>query len=56
MIPDNVEVKVDVVNAQTGDVITLGVIRGSSCLATLGGDHPQDLLPEPIAESVFSLF
>lgn len=56
MIPDKVEVKVDVVNVQTGDVISSGVIKGSSGLATLGGDHPQDLLPEPVAEFVSSLF
>lgn len=56
MIPDKVEVKVDVVNVRTGDVISSGIIKGSSGLATLGGDHPQDLLPEPVAEFVSSLF
>lgn len=56
MIPDKVEVKVDVVNISTGDVISSGVIKGSSGLATFGGDHPQDLLPEPVAEFVSSLF
>jgi hypothetical protein len=56
MIPDKVEVKVDVVNLQSGDVISSGVIKGSSGLATLGGDHPQDLLPEPVAEFISSLF
>jgi hypothetical protein len=56
MIPDKVEVKVDVVDVRTGGIISSGVIKGSSGLATLGGDHPQDLLPEPVAEFVFSLF
>ncbi len=56
MIPDKVEVKVDVVNVRTGDVISSGVIKGSSGLATLGGDHPQDLLPEPVAELISELF
>jgi len=56
MIPDKVEIKVDVVSVRSGDVISSGVIKGSSGLATLGGDHPQDLLPEPIAEFVSSLF
>lgn len=56
MIPDKVEVKIDVVNVRTGDVISSGVIKGSSGLATLGGDHPQDLLPEPVGEFVSSLF
>jgi hypothetical protein len=56
MIPDKVEVKVDVVNVRTGDVTSSGIIKGSSGLATWGGDHPQDLLPEPVAEFVSSLF
>jgi len=56
MIPDKVEVKVDVVNVRTGDVISSGIIKGSSGLGTLGGDHPQDLLPEPVAEFMSSLF
>ncbi|MBX8485600.1 DUF4823 domain-containing protein [Pseudomonas cichorii] len=56
MIPDKVEVKVDVVRIQTGEVISSGIIRGKSGLATFGGDHPQDLLPEPVDEFVSSLF
>lgn len=56
MIPDKVEVKVDVINVRTGDVISSGIIKGSSGLVTLGGDHPQDLLPGPVAEFVSELF
>lgn len=56
MIPDKVEIKVDVVRVQSGEVISSGIIKGSSGLATLGGDHPQDLLPEPVMEFVGSLF
>jgi hypothetical protein len=56
MIPDKVEIKVDVVDLRTGDVISSGVIKGRSGLATLGGDHPQDLLPEPVAEFLSSVF
>lgn len=56
MIPDRVEIKVDVVQVSSGDVISSGVITGKSGLSTLGGDHPQDLLPEPVAEFVDSLF
>ncbi|RRV10581.1 DUF4823 domain-containing protein [Pseudomonas sp. v388] len=56
MIPDKVEVKVDVVDLRTGDVISSGIIKGSSGLATLGGDHPQDLLPEPVVQFVSELF
>ncbi|WP_159814866.1 DUF4823 domain-containing protein [Pseudomonas sp. 18058] len=56
MISDKVEIKVEVIQVQTGAVISSGIIKGSSGLATLGGDHPQDLLPQPIAEFVSSLF
>lgn len=56
MISDKVEIRVDVVQVDSGHIISSGIIKGSSGLATLGGDHPQDLLPEPIAESVSSLF
>ena len=56
MISDKVEVRVDVVQVNSGQIISSGIIKGSSGLATLGGDHPQDLLPEPIDEFVSSLF
>jgi hypothetical protein len=56
MIPDKVEIKVEVIRVQTGDVISSGIIKGSSGLATFGGDHPQVLLPEPVTEFVSSLF
>lgn len=56
MIPEKVDVKVDVVNVRTADVTSSGIIKGSGGLATWGGDHPQDLLPEPVAEFVSSLF
>lgn len=56
MIPDKVEVKVEVIQVNSGQVISSGIIKGSSGLATLGGDHPQDLLPEPVAEFVSALF
>ncbi|WP_428785404.1 DUF4823 domain-containing protein [Vibrio splendidus] len=32
-----------------------GIIEGKSGLATFGGDHPQDLLSEPVSEFMASL-
>jgi hypothetical protein len=55
-IPDKVEVKIDVVEVATDRSIASAVISGSSGLATFGGDHPQDLLPEPVEEFVSSLY
>lgn len=55
-ISDKVEVKIEVVDIVTGSNIASVVVKGDSGLATLGGDHPQDLLSEPIEEFVLSLY
>jgi hypothetical protein len=55
-IPDRVEVKIEVVEVASDRSIASAVITGNSGIATLGGDHPQDLLPEPIEEFVSSLY
>ncbi len=47
---DKVEVKIDLVDVFSGEAESSTVIEGKSGIATLGGDHPQDLLPEPINE------
>ena len=54
--PDRVEIKVIVMDAATENVIASVVIKGKSGWPTLGGDHPEDLLPEPIDTYVASLF
>jgi hypothetical protein len=54
--PDKVEIKVVVMDAATENVIASVVIKGKSGWPTLGGDHPEDLLPEPIDTYVASLF
>lgn len=56
MIPDKIEVKVEVVEVSTGNVLSAVVIAAKSGVATLGGNHPQDLLPEPIEEYAASLY
>ncbi len=55
-IPDKVEVKIELVDAETANAMTSGIIKGKSGLATLGGDHPQDLLSEPVEEFVSSMY
>jgi hypothetical protein len=55
-LPDRVEVKVDIIEAATANLIDSVVITGKSGLATFGGDHPQDLLPNPVSEFVSQLF
>ena len=46
--PDLASIKISIVQTDSGDVIDSGIIEGASGLATFGGDHPQDLLPEPL--------
>ncbi len=55
-IPDRIEVKISVNEVASGSEISSTVIKGTSKWATFGGDHPQDLLPEPINNYVQSLY
>lgn len=54
--PDRIEVKLSLLNIHTKDEIHSVIIKGKSKWATLGGDHPQDLLPDPINSYVLSLY
>jgi hypothetical protein len=55
-IPDRMEVKITVWDVQRNAVVSSGVLSGKSKWATLGGDHPQDLLPEPVNGFVATLY
>ena len=55
-ISDKVEVRLSVYDAATRELIASQVIAGSSSFWTFGGDHPQDLLPEPITVFVGGLY
>jgi hypothetical protein len=55
-IPDQIEVKVSIYNGQNQKELTSTIISGKSKWATFGGDHPQDLLPEPLNKYVGSLY
>jgi hypothetical protein len=54
--PDIAAVKLSVLSTDTGALLDSVIIEGKSGLATFGGDHPQDLLPKPMAEYAASLF
>ena len=54
--PDVASVKISIVAAKSGQVIDSAVINGKSGVATFGGDHPQDLLPKPMADYASSMF
>ncbi len=55
-IPDKVSLKIEVIDLATEQPVASAVVKGKSGLATFGGDHPQDLLPEPVNEFVASLY
>ncbi len=55
-IPDKIEVKTSIYEGQTWKVVASTIISGKSKWATFGGDHPQDLLPEPLNKFVESLY
>ena len=55
-IPDRIEVKISIFNDQDPTPLAAALITGKSKWATFGGDHPQDLLPEPVAKFVKSLY
>ena len=55
-IPDQVSVKVSVLNADTGAVLDSAVVTGKSGLGTVGGDRPEHLLPKPLSEYAATLF
>jgi len=55
-LPDKAEIKIIVVSTDNAEVVSSVLIDGTSGLATFGGDHPQDLLPEPVSNYVSTLF
>jgi hypothetical protein len=53
---DKMEIAVRVIDTANGKTLRAATITGKSSWFTFGGDHPQDLLREPIDEFVRSLF
>lgn len=55
-IPDKITVEISVIDVATGSVLDSPRIEGKSKWATLGGDHPQDLLEKPLTDYARTLF
>jgi succinate dehydrogenase/fumarate reductase flavoprotein subunit len=55
-LPDRITIKMVIWNAKTGSEVASTLARASSKWATFGGDHPQDLLPELMANFVDRLY
>ncbi|HVA12975.1 MAG TPA: DUF4823 domain-containing protein, partial [Stellaceae bacterium] len=47
-LPDRITLKLTVYDVATGQRLTGTVLSSHSSWWTLGGDHPQDLLPETL--------
>ena len=54
--PDRIEIQITIYDAITREEIANSSYTGKSKWATFGGDHPQDLLPEPTLKYVQSLY
>lgn len=53
---DKIEVKISIYEGKSWKELASTTISGKSKWATFGGDHPQDLLPEPLGEYIDSLY
>ena len=53
---DRIEVKLIIYDGSTQKDIASAIISGKSKWATFGGDHPEELLPEPIQSHIDSLY
>ncbi|MBI4328189.1 MAG: DUF4823 domain-containing protein [Chloroflexi bacterium] len=53
---DRIEMKVELIEVSSGDLLYAAVLQGRSRWMTDGGDAPEDLLAEPVNEFVGSLF
>jgi len=54
--PDRIEIQIVIYDTNTRKEIANSSYTGKSKWATFGGDHPQDLLPDPTNQYVNSLY
>jgi hypothetical protein len=55
-MPDRIEIQLDILDAATGATLDSDTLTGTSKFWTWGGDHPQDLLAEPLTGYMTTLF
>ena len=48
--------RLQLIEASSGEILDSAVISGKSKWATFGGDHPQELLPELLRQYAGRLF
>jgi hypothetical protein len=55
-IPDKIAVKLSIYDGQSSKELASTIVSGKSKWATFGGDHPEDLLAEPLNKYIESLY
>ena len=55
-LSDEIKIKIELIDVINGQVDETVFIVGESGIATLGGDHPQDLLGDPLEDYISKLF
>jgi hypothetical protein len=55
-ISDKIEVKISIYEYPGWKEFASAIIKGKSKWAAFGGDHPQDLLPDPLYDYIESLY
>jgi hypothetical protein len=54
--PDRISVRLDLIATTSEETLDSTVLSGKSKWDTLGGDHPQELLPEPLSWYTNAIF
>lgn len=54
--PDRIEIKITIFDRRAAKEITSFIFKGTSSYWTLGGDHPEDMLREPIQKLIDLLY
>ena len=54
--PDRISIRLELIEVSSGETLDTTVLSGKSRWATFGGDHPQDLLPDPLSRYANALF
>jgi hypothetical protein len=55
-VRDKVEIKLEVADVPSGNILHSTIIKGTGQWLTSGGESPRDILPEPVAKYVATLF
>lgn len=55
-IPDKIKLKVSIISTKSDEIIDTFLLEGKGKVMSFGGDHPLDIVKEPMIQWVNSLF